>query len=63
MENLSAPVLSEKYRALYFVNGYRRLLALDTTAGNEVWQAPTREYARPQAEAGPPQVYLKSDAP
>jgi outer membrane protein assembly factor BamB len=62
VENMSAPVLSEKYGALYFVNEYGRLLALGKAEGNEMWRAPAREGARPVPEAGPPQVYLNGDA-
>lgn len=62
VQDLSAPVLSEKYRAVYFVNDYGRLLALGTAAGNRMWQTTVREGARVQAGAGPPRIYLKSDA-
>ncbi|WP_327237891.1 serine/threonine-protein kinase [Streptomyces sp. NBC_01317] len=61
VQNLSAPVWSETYDELYFVTGYGGLLALDK-AGGEVWRTPAREGARPQAEAGPPHVYLTKDA-
>lgn len=62
VEDLSAPVLSKKYRALYFVNDSGRLLALEKTAGEEIWRAPARKGARGPADAGPPQVYLNNDA-
>lgn len=55
-------MLSGTYGTLCFVNDYGRLLGLGQTDGGEVWRAPAREGARVRAEAGPPQVHLKSDA-
>lgn len=61
MEGLSAPVRSEKYGALYLVDGRGRLLALEEAGGAETWRAPAREGATPGTGAGP-QAYLQDDA-
>ncbi|MFI1223171.1 MULTISPECIES: protein kinase domain-containing protein [unclassified Streptomyces] len=62
VEGLSAPVLSEKYGALYLVNGHGRLLALGKADGRILWKTPSREGASLQQDAGPPTVRLKGDA-
>jgi outer membrane protein assembly factor BamB len=65
VEHLSAPVLSKKYGALYFVNQYGRLLALGTDNGRRVWQAPARdgvEARSARTTASSSQVLLVDDA-
>ncbi|MGW4228234.1 outer membrane protein assembly factor BamB family protein [Streptomyces sp. NPDC004980] len=62
VEGLSAPVLSEKYGALYFVNGHGRLPALGKADGDTLWKTPPREGANIRPDAGPPTVHLKADA-
>lgn len=56
---LSAPVLSEKYGALYFADRRGRLLALKETDGGELWRAPARKGTKPGTA---PRVYLLDDA-
>ncbi|MDX3853395.1 serine/threonine-protein kinase [Streptomyces sp. AK02-01A] len=63
VERLSAPVLSEKYGALYFVNGYGRLLALRASDGEKLWQTPVRSGAEARStRTASSQVALADDA-
>lgn len=62
IENLSAPVSSSTYDALYFVNRYGRLLALDRAAGTVRWTTPKLDDAGTAVQKTIPGTLLVKDA-
>ncbi|MFJ4831613.1 PQQ-binding-like beta-propeller repeat protein [Streptomyces sp. NPDC088747] len=62
IENLSKPVVSSKYDALYLANRYGRLLALDRRTGAEVWSTDKLDDPGISAESTVPRVLLVKDA-
>ena len=62
LENLSAPVSSSTYDALYFVNRYGRLLALDRAAGTVRWTTPKLDDPGTSTEKTIPSTLLVKDA-
>ncbi|WP_406170051.1 PQQ-binding-like beta-propeller repeat protein [Streptomyces canus] len=62
IENLSLPVHSSPYKALYFTNRYGRLLALDHTTGQIRWTTPKLDDAGTSAENTNPSMVLVKDA-
>ncbi|GAB2978685.1 serine/threonine-protein kinase [Streptomyces pseudoechinosporeus] len=62
IENLSTPVLSKKYDALYFANRYGRLLALDRGTGAERWTTDKLDAPGDSAENTIPSLLLVKDA-
>ncbi|MCT9078504.1 protein kinase domain-containing protein [Streptomyces fulvoviolaceus] len=62
VENLSAPVRSTKYDALYFANRYGRLLALDRSTGAVRWTMDKLDDPGTSAEDTIPSVLLVKDA-
>ncbi|MEU0068144.1 PQQ-binding-like beta-propeller repeat protein [Streptomyces sp. NPDC006332] len=62
VENLSAPVLSTTYDALYFANRYGRLLALDRDTGRARWNTGKLDDPGTSAENTIPSLLLVKDA-
>ncbi|KOU62757.1 serine/threonine protein kinase [Streptomyces sp. MMG1533] len=62
IENLSAPVRSTKYDALYFANRYGRLLALDRGTGAQRWTTDKLDDPGDSAENTIPSLLLVKDA-
>ena len=62
VENLSAPVLSATYDALYFANRYGRLLALDRDTGTARWSTDKLDDPGTSAQNTIPSLLLVKDA-
>ncbi|MFF0011738.1 PQQ-binding-like beta-propeller repeat protein [Streptomyces sp. NPDC005374] len=62
IENLSIPVRSSSYNALYFSSRYGRLLALDHSTGAVRWTTPKLDDVGASAENTNPGVVLVRDA-
>ncbi|NEA97722.1 PQQ-binding-like beta-propeller repeat protein [Streptomyces sp. SID13726] len=62
VENLSPPIRSTSYNALYFTNRYGRLLALDHTTGTVRWTTTKLNDVGTSAENTDPSVVLVRDA-
>ncbi|MEV2210357.1 PQQ-binding-like beta-propeller repeat protein [Streptomyces sp. NPDC050997] len=62
VENLSAPVLSTTYDALYFANRYGRLLALDRDTGTAQWSSDKLDDPGVSAQNTIPSLLLVKDA-
>ncbi|MFF0161220.1 PQQ-binding-like beta-propeller repeat protein [Streptomyces sp. NPDC005263] len=62
VENLSAPVLSTRYGALYFANRYGRLLALDRDTGAARWSTDKLDDPGNSAANTIPSLLLVKDA-